>query len=197
MSGLLPFRPPVSREQSGDVDLVGLDEAAADDVFEALGSSTARAILAAVYEEPRNASDLADAADTSVQNATYHLQKLQAADLVEVVDTWYSEHGREMSVYGPCHDSIVVLASDESTTESLREKLSSLLGIVGLLGLASVVLERLLHGPDRQPSGGGTFVEEQRHVVEFGEPIVPPGVLFFAGGLFVLGAVVAWTYWAR
>jgi DNA-binding transcriptional ArsR family regulator len=82
----------------------------ADALFDALTASTARDILAALYDEPTTASALADTLNTSVQNVSHHLLKLEAADLVTAVDTWYSEHGREMDVYAPTSQPLVLYA---------------------------------------------------------------------------------------
>ena len=109
MSRLFPLRRSV--EPTGEEPrLVDIDEDAADEVFGALSSETARSILAALYEEPRTASDLAEAVDTSLQNVRYHLEKLVDAELVEVADTWYSERGTEMKVYAPRSESLVLFA---------------------------------------------------------------------------------------
>jgi DNA-binding transcriptional ArsR family regulator len=142
MGSILPLRSPVEDGQHRGPRLVGIDDEAADEVFAALSSATARAILGALYEQPGTASDLARAADTSLQNVRYHLDKLEAAGLIEVVDTWYSERGTEMSVYAPADDSLVVFAGEEED-HSLRAALSSLLGGVGLLAVVALVLDRL------------------------------------------------------
>ncbi|MFB6218883.1 MAG: ArsR/SmtB family transcription factor, partial [Halobacteriaceae archaeon] len=109
MSRLLPFRTPVERE-SDEPRVLGIDDDAADEVFDALASRTAREILGALYEEPRTASDLAEGVDTSLQNVRYHLDSLTDAGLVEVADTWYSSRGTEMKVYAPADSSVVVFA---------------------------------------------------------------------------------------
>lgn len=42
----------------------------------------------------------------------YHLTRLQAVGLVEVVGTWYSKKGREMAVYGAKNDPMVIFAGE-------------------------------------------------------------------------------------
>ncbi|RLM83656.1 ArsR family transcriptional regulator, partial [Halobellus sp. Atlit-38R] len=59
-------------------------------------------------DNPAPASDIAEAADTSVQNARYHLEHLCEADLVETVDTWYSKKGTEMTVYALSVEELVI-----------------------------------------------------------------------------------------
>jgi DNA-binding transcriptional ArsR family regulator len=158
VSRLLPLRTPVEREE-GQHRVLSIDEDAADEVFAALSSETARTILSALYEEPRTASDLADVGDTSLQNVRYHLEKLRDAGLVEVVDTWYSSRGTEMKVYAPADASVVMFAGDEDTGLSLREALGRLVGGVGILGLASLAVERVFGPgvPDAENSPDVTF----------------------------------------
>ncbi|MFB6354714.1 MAG: helix-turn-helix domain-containing protein [Halobacteriales archaeon] len=142
MAKLLPFRqsePPEPREPR----LVELEDEAADDVFAALSAGTARDILGRLYEEPATATDVAEAADTSLQNARYHLEKLKSAGLVEAVDTWYSSRGTEMTVYAPTSEPLVVAAGPEEQTGVLRSALGRLVGALGVLGIASLLVDRL------------------------------------------------------
>ncbi|MFC3478691.1 ArsR/SmtB family transcription factor [Halobacterium litoreum] len=217
---LIPGRSTAERGDGSNV--VGIREEAADEVFEALSSRTAREILAALYEEPDTASSVADTVDTSLQNASYHIEKLVDAGLVEVADTWYSEQGREMKVYAPASESLVVFASDEASKPSLKDRLLRILGAFGVLGIASVVVQRLFGqsgaggGDDSQYaiSGGdaadetvttaesqvGVMGQEQVEttatVADAAAQGIPPGLVFFAGGLLVL--TLALTYvWYR
>jgi DNA-binding transcriptional ArsR family regulator len=81
-------------------------------------------VLAALYEEPTVASALADRVGTSAQNVHYHLTNLRDADLVEVVDTWYSSKGVEMDVYAPAGDPLVLAAGREDRLRELRATVS-------------------------------------------------------------------------
>jgi len=171
-----------------------IDDESADDLIGALAPQTARTILGAVHEEPRTASELADAADTSVQNVRHHVSKLVDAGLVESVDTRYSVKGREMTVYGPADDRVVVAVGGESERSSLLDSLRGLLGAVAVLAGASVLVQSVfgaevatLSGPETVPrigdavgaTGGATL------------GALSPGVAFLAGGLLVLATLVA------
>lgn len=141
MAKLLPFKPELpSRDQQPR--LVDLDDETADEVFAALSSATARNIVSELYTEPATASDVADAVDTSLQNARYHLDKLQAAGVIEPVDTWYSSRGTEMTVYAPTNEPLVVAAGKEESTSVLREALTRMLSAVAILGILSVLVDR-------------------------------------------------------
>lgn len=83
-----------------------------DVAFDVLAGETARSVLLAVIDTPGTASDVAAVVGTSVQNCSYHLNNLEEAELVTVVDTWYSSKGREMNVYGPTGEPLVFVIGD-------------------------------------------------------------------------------------
>lgn len=142
MAQLLPFRSDPDADQPPR--LVNIDdEETADEVFAALSSETARNILSELYEEPTTASEVAESVDTSLQNARYHLDKLQAAGLVTEVDTWYSSRGTEMTVYAPTNDPLVVTAGGREHAAVLRNAVKRLMGAIGILGLASLLINRV------------------------------------------------------
>jgi DNA-binding transcriptional ArsR family regulator len=98
MNSALPRQPPVEHVPEDQVRLsVTGDESAA--VWELLSSTTARAIVATIEEEPKPASEIATAVGTSLQNTCYHLDRLVEGDLIKPTQTWYSKKGREMTVY--------------------------------------------------------------------------------------------------
>lgn len=268
MSRLLPFRSAITSRGDREPRLVAIDDDAADVVFEALASKTARTIFTTLHDKPATASDLAEIAETSIQNVRYHLDKLAAAGLVEVVDTWYSERGREMKVYAPADSSLVLVSGGGSPETTLRDLLTHLTGGIGVLALASVLFDRVARprggsasrdgmapGNETTPTttvtrtvtsavrdgggeaggdgtaGGGTAtatetvaqtrvvqrtvvqtrevtptpnattpgtlvppggVDGGRAAIELFGVAVPPGVVFFIGGLFVLLLAVGW-----
>ncbi|MBP1953480.1 DNA-binding transcriptional ArsR family regulator [Halarchaeum rubridurum] len=219
MGSLFPFRTDVEAD-AGSPRLVGIDEDAADEVFDALGSRTARRILAAVYDDPRPASDLADDVDTSLQNARYHLDNLGDAGLVTVADTWYSERGTEMKVYAPANDAVVVFAGNDDQKTGAFAALKRFLGGVVAVGLGALVVQALLapgsllptfgsageSGGAATPSDGGggfsTMSAERTTTTAAGADgghgplalLAEPGVAFFLGGLCVLCVALALWY---
>ena len=92
--------------------------AEAASVLEALSSETSRRIMLELSKKPATPSAVADRADTSVQNALYHLKKLHASRLITIAGTYYSEKGREMDVYAPVTDSVVINLGDSEITSS-------------------------------------------------------------------------------
>ena len=113
MSALLPHKPPVEPDTESQV--VSLSDADSDAVFGVLSSDAARSVLRELYRGPATQSELADRVGTSIQNVSYHLENLVDADLVDVVDQWYSKKGREMDVYAPSGSPLVLVVGDEDT----------------------------------------------------------------------------------
>lgn len=178
------------QERPADPDLVGLDDDTADQIFDALAAETSRAILSACYERPRTASDLADELDTSIQNTSYHLDKLEAAELLAPVETRYGTNGRELTAYGPTREAIVLVAGDSSFRERLETAARRLFAPVVLVALASIVAGVLAgtdwgFGPveDAAPQPGMTGTEG---IIGF-DWIVAIGVILI-GSLIILVA---------
>ncbi|MEA1930609.1 MAG: helix-turn-helix domain-containing protein [Euryarchaeota archaeon] len=203
MKSLLPLTSRVEPTQDG-ANVISISEAAADEVFKTLSSSTARRILSLLYEEPRPAAELAEATDTTVQNVRYHLDNLSEADLIAVADTWYSEKGTEMKVYAPTESALVVCAGRESTTDRLKDAITRLLGALGIFGLASLLVQYLVttyvdtESAAESASGPGAMSVETTDaateasgatgggLVEF---LTEPGVVFFFGCVVALVVV--------
>lgn len=207
MSGIFPIRRSVELDEDRGARLVDIDEAVADEVFEALSSGTTRRIFRLLHESPQTASDLAEATETSLQNVQYHLEKLTGAELVEVADTWYSERGTEMKVYAPTDDALVLFAGrdKQGTLTSLLKRVA---GVLALLVPASALVwwiagSDLLDGASKSADGGGDVVmasaENTARSVEAaagGDPALLAGLAFFLGGAFVL-ALVAGAWYVR
>jgi DNA-binding transcriptional ArsR family regulator len=206
MADLLPSRSDAPAAEEADPRVIGLDSEDADDLLSALSSDTAREVLATLHEEPDTPANVADRVDTSLQNAQYHLGSLEDAGLIEVVDTVYSEKGREMNRYAPADRPLVVFAGAEEESRGLESALKNLLGAVGILGVASLLVQWYVDGPPFVAQTGGAdagggdgggmgtmSTEAAPAAADAAGAGLPPGVLFFLGGLLVLAVVgVAW-----
>jgi DNA-binding transcriptional ArsR family regulator len=198
MARLLPSQSDPEVDASPRV--VGLDDDDADELLSALSSTTARHILGELHEEPTNPAELAESVDTSLQNVQYHLGRLESAGAIEVIDTAYSEKGREMDLYAPADRPLVVVAADEDETSGLSDVLSRLLGGVAVVGVASLIAQFLTDGvPFGVQTGGGgdgggavgtadVAAETTAAATATGPP---PGLLVFLGGMTVLAAWLA------
>lgn len=204
MAKLLPSAPDISAVEESEPRVIGVDSEDADEMLSALSSSTARKLLSELHEEPDSPSSLAERLDTSLQNIQYHLGKLEDADLVAVVDTVYSEKGREMKVYAPSNRPLVVFAGRESDSTGLKSALQRLLGGFGILGGMSLLIQYLLaDGPwfGFGTAGGDAATAESTQVAAdsvaatsaAAGTVLPPGLLFFLGGALML--TIAFAVW--
>lgn len=107
--GLLPRRAEseATPDEPRVLDVDGEDAAA---TFDALGSETARQIMAVVYEQPRTPVEIREEVGTSLQNVHYHVDNLEEADLLKPAGVGYSEKGNEMTVYAPASEAVVLFA---------------------------------------------------------------------------------------
>jgi DNA-binding transcriptional ArsR family regulator len=174
-------------------------------VLDVLSSDTAREVLSCLHEDPAAASEVADRLDTSLQTAHYHLDNMAEAGVVESVETVYSEKGREMKVYAPAHGPIVVVG-DSDDGDAVREALRTLSSAVGVLAVASLLVQQtigdglaaLWGGGETGGDGGGQVgVMTQETPAAAAASAPEPGVLVFLGGLVVLAVAAAVWYAQR
>ncbi|WP_436908240.1 ArsR/SmtB family transcription factor [Halosimplex marinum] len=203
---LLPSKPDTAAAEDAEPRVVGVESDDADDLLSALSSETARRLLGELHESPAPPAELAERVDTSLQNAQYHLENLEEAGAVEVVDTAYSQKGREMDVYAPADQPLVIFAGDQEESTSIRTALSRLLGAVGLLAVVSLVVGTLAGGGLPSLGAGSDATGEGAAAAAHtptpaGAPVAStgvveglgPGAFFFLGGAAVLvGAFAVW-----
>lgn len=197
MSGLLPshLEQDVTPEGDGELRVLSLTDDDAERLIGSVSSETARSILAALEERPATASELADSVSTSLQNVRHHLGNLQEAGLVEVAGTRYSVKGREMKVYAPSQDSLVVVGS-EAEKERFLDSLDRLVGVLAVLAVGAVAVQRAFGSGVVDLGGPGTAPRVGDGVGSATGPLlglVSPGVAFLAGGLLVVTLLVAWN----
>lgn len=209
MADLLPSTPDTSAAETTAPRVIGLGDEEADTLLEALSSETARTILDELHADPAPVSELASRCETTIQNTQYHIEQLAEAGLIEVIDTAYSEKGREMDVYAPADRPLVVVAGDTTQADTVKDRLPEFLGGLGLLVAASLVVQGLLgrllpafgDEPDAVVTEAETPVEDDDATVFGADPTgvdeavgLPPGALFFLGGLIVLVALTAYRH---
>jgi DNA-binding transcriptional ArsR family regulator len=187
---VFPLRSPVDSE-AGEPRVIDIEAEDADAVFGALSSETARNVYAVVAEEPQTASDLAESLDSSIQNVRYHLDNLQSAGLVEVVDTWYSSRGSEMKVYGRADGPLVLFAGEEESGTEVQDALKTLVAGTGLLAVVGVIINYLTRAteptaPTLEAAGQETATTGLSWLVAL------PGLLFVLGGFTALLAITTY-----
>jgi len=132
MSRLLPTRTDSSVDRSGEPSVLYVDSEQTQNVVSTLSSDTAFSIFRLLNEQPRTPSETAEQLDLSVQNASYHLENLEEASLVEVIDTCYSEKGREMDIYAVTSEPKVLVLGREGDRASVQRAFGQLAGALGI-----------------------------------------------------------------
>ncbi|GAB3312439.1 hypothetical protein GCM10027355_03800 [Haloplanus salinarum] len=190
----------MSAEGDGELRVLSLTDDDAEDLIGSLSSETARSILTALEERPATASELAETVSTSLQNVRHHLGNLEEAGLVEVADTRYSVKGREMKVYAPTQDSLVVCVGADDDKERFLDSLERFVGALAVLAVGALAVQRAfgtgvvdLGGPGTAPRVGDSVGSATGPLLG----LVPPGVAFLAGGLLVLSLLVVWDQYRR
>lgn len=171
-----------------------LDSESATDIIDAISSDSARLILAELHEEPRPVSVLADELDVSIPSIEYHIENLLEAGIVREVDTRYSEKGKEMSVYGPDDDPLVFVGDDEGV-DLARFVVSGVGAAVVGIAVVSLAVQWLV--TEFLPTLGSESVRKAASAGAIdGVTVspVPPGLVFFSGGTFVLAVALAFWY---
>lgn len=189
------FERPVRTEPR----LLEVGDEDARDVLAALSGETTSLVLEALHREPATPSDLAERVDTSLQNVHYHLEKLQSAGLIEASGTQYSEKGREMTVYAPANDPIV-LVGDRSAGGELRDLLDRWAGAIVVLAAVSLLVQafadRVATGasPNVGPAGVYAASDGPASILLWG---IEPGLLVFLGGVVVVATALLRRRYSR
>jgi DNA-binding transcriptional ArsR family regulator len=202
MSGLLPtqLEDDVSVEDDGELRVLSLTDDDAEDLIGSISSETARSILAALEDSPATASELADTVSTSLQNVRHHLGNLEEAGLIEVADTRYSVKGREMKVYAPTQDSLVVCVGSDTDKERFLDSLQRFVGVLAVLAVGALAVQRAFGAGVVDLGGPGTTPRVGDGVGSTTGPLlglVPPGLAFLAGGLLVVALLALWNHYDR
>jgi len=190
MSLLPSSGPPVNTSQEGEVQIIGLESEEMETVVNALSSDTARELLVEIYDNPTVPSELADRLDMTLQRVSYHLDKLEDAGLLRIVDTRYSEKGQEMNIYAPAADPLIMFVGTEERRSSFTNLIKRIIPAITLLAIVSYVVQRIIELLRATPGGGGPGGEPVPV-----EPVVAPGILVFLGGLLIIGVVTGWWVW--
>ncbi len=201
MSGYLSSIRSRPEADSAEPLVLDLESDDAGEILGALSSETARHIMLALHNQPATLSEVAETVDTSRQNAQYHLKKLEAVDAVQVIDTLYSEKGREMKVYAPSGEPMIIVSAEDGTGNRLRDTISDLLAPILAIALVSVILQVVASAGDtdsasatEHPSGSPSITEE---FFSSGNELLAayPGLVFFiaAVGVVVTLSVVRYV----
>ena len=183
----------IQQEDNAEPAVLAIDNESADKIFTALSSGTTRSVLTSLHREPKTASDISDDVETSLQNVNYHLTKLKENGLIEIADTWYSDQGKEMKVYKPADEALVLFAGENLTQSTVLDSIRSVIGVVATFSVVSVLIDQLFRrftsSSTPIPAGAG---EPSGEVTTY---ILPPGAVFFLGTLFAAIVLIGIRYY--
>ncbi|ELY91345.1 regulatory protein ArsR [Natrialba hulunbeirensis JCM 10989] len=77
------------------------------------------------------------------------MDKLESADLLEPVETRYGENGREVTVYEPSKQAVVIAAGEPGFVERLADAVDRLFAPLVVVGLISMIAGVVARGPAR------------------------------------------------
>lgn len=143
MGRILPTSSDATARRSDDPTVISLDDERSEHVLSAVQSETGRSVFRTLTREPATPSGVADRLDASVENVGYHLDNLRNAGLVDVVDTVYSEKGREMDVYGPSEDPLVLVLGSMENEQGVRDAFAELVPVVGPVSVLIALKETI------------------------------------------------------
>jgi len=175
----------------------------AQKIARAMASQTANAIIQAFSSGPMTSSEVARKMKIPITTATYHIDNLLEAGLLEVVDTRWSEKGREVKVYG-LTDQVLIIAPPVSDLRSVLKKYAMLFALIVLATLGLRVFLPMVLPPswDAEPPLQRTGEKVSTFGVPGAETAGAPPVHdlvmgFFFGACVVLLALLVYEvfYW--
>lgn len=141
--GTIPYNAPDSMprqfpnsadhsvDRTDEPSVAYLDDERTHEIVSVLATDSAFEIFRRLTDEPETPSEIAAEMDITVQNVLHHLDKLKATGLVEIVDTCYSDKGREMDVYAAVPEPTVVVLWTQDNNPELRSAFRQIGGAIG------------------------------------------------------------------
>ncbi len=124
--------------------LVSLSESQTKDLAQAISNDTCRKILDYLADKEASETDLAKSLGIPISTIHYNLSQLQRGGLVDVENFHYSKKGKEVNHYKLANKYIIIAPRAVS---GLKERLSSLLPTIGIVGGLGIVLRYLQSQP--------------------------------------------------
>ena len=167
----------------------------AQKIAKAMASPTAGDLFNTLSDGPLTATALAEQTGFPLTTVKYHLNNLLDADLIEVVDSRWSEKGREMKIYG-VKDQVVVLAPRKRPdVRQIVERYGVIAGAItigcGVVLAIPNMLSRFL--PTQNP--GVAVAREVTEVVpvfDWAAFVQNAVLIFFAGAILVLAGMMTY-----
>lgn len=167
----------------------------AQKIAKAMASPTAGDLFNTLSDGPLTATALAEQTGFPLTTVKYHLNNLLDADLIEVVDSRWSEKGREMKIYG-VKDQVVVLAPRKRPdVRQIVERYGVIAGAItigcGVVLAIPNMLSRFL--PTQNPGVAvAREITEVAPVFDWATFVQNAVLIFFVGAILVLAGMMTY-----
>lgn len=167
----------------------------AQKIAKAMASPTAGDLFNTLSDGPLTATALAEQTGFPLTTVKYHLNNLLDADLIEVVDSRWSEKGREMKIYG-VKDQVVVLAPRKRPdVRQIVERYGVIAGAItigcGVVLAIPNMLSRFLPTPNPGVAVARE-ITEVAPVFDWAAFVQNAVLIFFAGAILVLAGMMTY-----
>jgi DNA-binding transcriptional ArsR family regulator len=146
-----------------DVVVLQPGDERAKKVAKAMASQTANDMIQAFGKRPMTSTEVARSLQIPITTASYHIENLLDAGLLQVADTRWSKKGREVKIYG-LTNQVLIIAPPVSDLRAVLQKYTALFGIFFILSLALFsVLPALLPDAGMPAAGGGMLSTQESY----------------------------------
>ena len=178
-------------QEEDNVVVIEQGSVQAQKIAKAMASPTAGDLFNTLSDGPLTATALAEQTGFPLTTVKYHLNNLLDADLIEVVDSRWSEKGREMKIYG-VKDQVVVLAPRKRP--DVRQIVERYGVIAGAVTIGCAVLLAI-------PNMLSRYFPTQNPGIALAREVAPPTfdlmgfmqnavLIFFCGAILVLAGMM-------
>lgn len=119
-------------DEMGKVVIIEQGSAEAQKIAKALSSPTAADLFNTLSDCPMSAAALSERIGITTPTVKYHLENLMAAGLIEVINTRWSEKGREMKIYAACNKVVVLTPRKHTDMREIAERYGILAGCIAV-----------------------------------------------------------------
>lgn len=121
--------------------LVSLEEDKAKELAQVISSDACRKILDHLEKDKATESEIAAALNMPISTVHYNIKNLLQSKLIEANEYHYSQKGKEVLHYSLANKFVII--APKGASESFKNKLKSLLPVVGIVGALSFAVQYL------------------------------------------------------
>ena len=119
--------------------LVSLEEEKAKKLAQVISNDSCRKILDYLAKKKATETELSQQLNVPLSTVHYNIRHLVDNKLVEAEEFHYSEKGREVLHYSLSNKYVII--APKGVSEKFRDKLKSILPVIGIIGAISIALQ--------------------------------------------------------